>query len=80
MFEEYEEEKTAEAKFVRVMDNFQPLLLNDSNNGEDWKVKKICKSQVINRQKTSQAGSEEIWKYTKELIERNVKRGNLINE
>jgi len=80
LFNEYEEEKTAEAKFVRVMDNFQPLLLNDSNNGEDWKVKKICKSQVINRQKTSKPGSEEIWEYTKELIEKNVKKGNLINE
>ncbi len=80
LFEEFESGATTEAKFARVMDNFQPLLLNDSNNGEDWKRHKIKKSQVINRQKKSQRGSEKIWAYTKELIERNVEKGNLINE
>ncbi len=80
LFEEFESGETPEAKFARVMDNFQPLLLNDSNNGEDWKKHKIKKSQVINRQKKSQLGSEKIWAYTKELIERNVQKGNLINE
>ena len=80
LFYEFEEGKTPEAKFARVMDNFQPILLNDSNNGEDWKVHKIEKSQVENRQKSSQLGSKDIWEYTSELIERNVKKGNLIDE
>ena len=80
LFEEFEAGETPEAKFARVMDNFQPILLNDSNNGEDWRLHKIKRSQVINRQKTSKKGSEEIWKYTEELIERNVRKGNLINE
>ena len=47
---------------------------------EDWKVHKIKKSQVENRQKNSQFGSKDIWEYTKELIKNNVKKGNLINE
>ena len=80
LFNEFEEGKTPEAKFARTMDNFQPILLNDSNNGEDWKVHKIKKSQVENRQKSSQLGSKDIWEYTSELIERNVKKGNLIDE
>ena len=77
---EFEEGKTPEAKFAKTMDNFQPILLNDSNNGEDWKVPQIKKSQVENRQKSSQLGSKDIWEYTSELIERNVKKGNLIDE
>ena len=80
LFAEFEAGETPEAKFARVMDNFQPILLNDANNGEDWRVHKIRKTQVINRQKTSKKGSEEIWKYTEALIENNVKKGNLINE
>ena len=80
LFEEFEACESSEAKFARVMDNFQPILLNDSNNGEDWKVHKIKKSQVENRQKSSQFGSKDIWEYTSELIERNVKKGNLIDE
>ena len=54
------------------MDNFQPILLNDSNNGKDWRVHGIKKSQVEKRQKNSQLGSKEIWEYTSELIEKNV--------
>lgn len=80
LFEEFEACESPEAKFARVMDNFQPILLNDSNNGEDWKVHKIKKSQVENRQKSSQLGSKDIWEYISELIEKNVKKRNLIDE
>ena len=80
LFEEFEEGKSPEAKFVKTMDNLQPILLNDYNNGKDWKVHGINKTQVMNRQKSSKLGSNEIWQYTKELIERNVKKGNLKDE
>ena len=80
LFYEFEEGKTPEAKFAKTMDNFQPILLNDSNNGKDWRGHQIKKSQVVNRQKRSQLGSKDIWEYTSELIERNVKKGNLIDE
>ena len=80
LFYEFEEGKTPEAKFAKTMDNFQPILLNDSNNGKDWRVHGIKKSQVVNRQKKSQLGSEDIWEYTSELIEKNVKKRNLIDE
>ncbi|MBR6728685.1 MAG: HD domain-containing protein, partial [Clostridia bacterium] len=79
LFKEFEEGSTPEAKFARVMDNFQPLLLNDSNNGKDWRVHQVKKTQVINRQKKSEAGSSDIWAYTRELIEKNVCKGNLID-
>ena len=80
LFEEFEEGQSPEAKFARVMDNFQPLILNDSNNGKDWRVHGIKKSQVEKRQIGSKLGSEDIWNYTKELIDNNVKKGNLIDE
>ena len=41
LFYEFEEGKTPEAKFAKTMDNFQPILLNDSNNGKDWRVHQI---------------------------------------
>ena len=80
LFCEFEEGKTPEAKFAKTMDNFQPILLNDSNNGKDWRVHGIKKSQVKKRQKNSQLGSKDIWEYTSELIEKNVKKRNLIDE
>jgi hypothetical protein len=33
LFDEFEAGKTPEARFAKTMDNFQPLLLNDSNGG-----------------------------------------------
>lgn len=80
LFYEFEKCETPEAKFVKAMDNFQPLLLNDFNNGEDWKVHNIKKSQVVKRQITSKPGSEKIWQVTEKIIEKNAEKGNLIED
>ena len=80
LFEEFEEGKTPEARFAKTMDNLQPILLNDCNNGKDWRLHGVNKTQVLNRQKSSQLGSEEIWWFTKDLIERNVVKGNIKDE
>ena len=77
LFDEFEKGESAEAKFVKAMDNFQPLLLNDYNDGGDWKEHGVSKTQVENRQKKSKPGSESIWRYTQTLIEKNVKKGNI---
>ena len=80
LFEEFEKGETAEAKFAKAMDNFQPLLLNDSNDGGDWRQHGVNKTQVTNRQTRTKAGAEEIWQYTQTLIEKNVKKGNIKDE
>ena len=80
LFEEFEAGISPEARFVKVMDNFQPLLLNHSNGGADWREHKVTKTKVVSRQRTSSLGSEEIWKYTEELITANVEKGNIIDD
>lgn len=80
LFEEFEACQTAEARFARVMDNFQPLLLNDSNDGQDWRVHDVKASQVMKRQDRTALGSTWIWEYSRALIEKNRRKGNLKNE
>lgn len=80
LFYEFEKGETMEAKFVKAMDNFQPLLLNNYNNGNDWKRFNIKKSQVVKRQSTSRPGSEKIWQVTEKIIEQNTQKGNLIKD
>lgn len=80
LFEEFEAGETPEARFAKTMDNFQPLLLNDSNGGADWREHKVVRSQVVGRQKKSIIGSKEIWEYTSALIDENVKKGNIKDE
>jgi len=80
MFLEFEKCESDEAKFVRAMDNFQPLLLNNSNKGGDWKRHNVRKSQVLKRQEKTKAGSKEIWEVSKKIVEDNAKSGNLIDK
>ena len=80
LFEEFEEGETAEARFARAMDNIQPLLLNHSNNGGDWREHGVTRSQVMGRQNGTRPGSEELWQYTKELIDAHVARGDIKDE
>lgn len=77
IFEEFEANETPEARFAHAMDNFQPLLLNDSNNGGDWKEHDVCLSQVMTRQNKTALGSKEIFDATMEILDKNVREGNL---
>ena len=36
LWNEFEERRTPEAKFARVMDNFQPVMLNAATDGRMW--------------------------------------------
>jgi len=78
LFEEFEAYETPESRFAHVMDNFQPLLLNDSNGGADWREHTIRKSQVMKRQSKTSLGSKAIWEYIEKLINENVENGNIL--
>lgn len=77
LFEEFEANLTPEAQFAHTMDNFQPLLLNDSNDGYDWRQHGVSRNQVMTRQEKSKLGSLEIWAHTKEIVDKNVEKGNI---
>ena len=77
LFEEFEEYETAEAKFAHVMDNLQPLMLNNSNNGGDWKAHEVTAEQVYKRQGKNVLGSKKLSEVTDMIIQENIKKGNL---
>ena len=56
IFDEFEENETPEAKFAHAMDNFQPLLLNNSNGGSDWIEHGVNESQIYGRHKKTKEG------------------------
>ena len=75
LFDEFEEGKTPEARFAKAMDNLQPLLLNNSNGGDDWKTHHVHASQIYKRQIKTKAGSEKLYELTDALIRDNIARG-----
>ena len=80
IFDEFEESKTAEAKFARAMDNLQPLILNDSNGGSDWREHKVSSDKVYARQIRTKPGSEKLYEITDEIIKKHIELGNLKSE
>ncbi|MBR5474866.1 MAG: HD domain-containing protein [Lachnospiraceae bacterium] len=77
LFDEFEARQTPEAKFARAMDNLQPLLLNDSNDGGDWKAHQVSAAQVYARQSQTKLGSDALFDVTDQILQKHVKRGNL---
>ena len=77
LFDEFEEYLSPEAKFAHAMDNLQPLILNNSNNGEDWKEHGVTAQMVYKRQEKTRLGSEKLFEVTDKIIRENIYKGNL---
>lgn len=77
LFDEFEAYETAESKFAHAMDNLQPLLLNNSNNGSDWREHNVTAAQVYKRQSKTKTGSEKLFEVTDRIIRENIRKGNL---
>ena len=77
LFDEFEKYETPEAKFAHSMDNFQPLILNNSNEGGDWKEHGVTSAVVRRRQEKTRLGSEALYQVTDRIIRENVEKKNL---
>lgn len=77
LFDEFEAAETPESRYAHAMDNMQPLILNNSNNGGDWKEHDVCAEQVYKRQRQTRYGSEVLFQAANEILQENIRKGNL---
>jgi putative hydrolase of HD superfamily len=77
IWEEFEAGETAEAKFARAMDRFEPLLQNVSNNGGTWQEFNVGYDKVVEKKSIIAAGSQTLWDYAKTLIDASAEKGIL---
>ena len=77
LFDEFEEFKTAESKFAHAMDNLQPLILNNSNGGGDWREHGVTAEQVYGRQSKTKLGSERLYDVIDRIMKENIVKGNI---
>ncbi|MBR5980081.1 MAG: HD domain-containing protein [Oscillospiraceae bacterium] len=77
LFDEFEARETADARFARAMDNFQPLLLNNDNGGNDWREHGVDAKSVYARQIKTKDGSEKLYEITEKLIQNGIENGAL---
>lgn len=75
---EFEEASTPEAKFATTIDSVQPLMLNDASDGLAWREHEVAASKVRERAlKKIKPGSEKLYEMVMDIIDENVKKGNL---
>ena len=77
LFDEFEAFETPESKFAHAMDNLQPLMLNNSNGGADWKEHEVTAQQVYGRQSKTRLGSETLFEVVDSIIKQNIANGQI---
>ena len=79
LFDEFEAFQTPESKFAHAMDNLQPLMLNNSNGGSDWKEHSVSAAQVYGRQEKTRRGSEKLFEVIDQILQENIRKGTIRN-
>lgn len=79
LFDEFEAFQTPESKFAHAMDNLQPLMLNNSNGGNDWKEHSVSAAQVYGRQEKTRRGSEKLFEVIDQILQENIRKGTIRN-
>jgi putative hydrolase of HD superfamily len=77
LWEEFEEGRTAEARFAAALDRLMPVLHNVHTEGRSWREHGITADRVIARNARMSEGSEALWEYARSLIETAVAQGHL---
>lgn len=78
LWDEFESEETAEAKFAHTLDNFQPMMLQAATDGRAWRDGGRRLSEVLRRNTRTAEGSEALWNYAKEnFIRPQIEKGHL---
>jgi len=78
LWKEFESMSTLEARFASALDKLQPLILSYNNKGWSWKKHGVASNQIIESKKDIAKGSEDLWEYTKRLIQKSIDEGFLV--
>ncbi len=77
LWDEFETQKTPEAKFALAVDRFQPVLLNCLTEAASWKRHGVTHDRVVARNSRIADGSTGLWRYMEGLIQETVNLGHL---
>lgn len=77
LWDEFEEYTTADAKYAHLLDNLQPLLLNDASDGKSWEEHVVRKSQIYKRNELIPETSVRVWNAMKNIIQKHVELGRI---
>jgi putative hydrolase of HD superfamily len=77
IWDEFEEKRTAEARFAHAVDRFQPLLLNWKTEGHSWRKFDVGKDRVFKRMAPLSDGAPGLVEAMQAIIEECIAKGYL---
>ncbi len=80
LWEEFEAYESADSKFAHMLDNFQPMLLNDASGGKSWSEHQVKKSWIYQRNARTGQGSEKVWEYMQSIVQKHIEAGHVIDD
>lgn len=77
LWNEFELNTSFEANFANALDRIQPIMLNYMSNGKTWIEHGITYNQVVERNSIIKNGSEALWSYILDILDKSVELGYL---
>jgi putative hydrolases of HD superfamily len=77
LWDEFEEGRTATARFAIALDRLLPLLLNDLTDGGSWRVHGVTRTQVLRRMAPIEQAIPPLWPLVLEIVDRNCALGRI---
>jgi len=77
IWQEFEAQETATAKFAAALDRLQPVLHNQQTKGGTWQLHNINRGQVEQRVSPIETGLPELWPFVQKLLDDCVAAGYL---
>ena len=77
LWDEFEAQESADAKFALAVDRFQPVLLNCLTEASGWKRHAVTHDRVVARNARIADGSAPLWKHMERMIQGVVEAGHL---
>lgn len=75
LWREFEERKTPESLFANSVDRLEPILQNYYTKGKTWQAHGIKPSQVLEKNRRIEDGSEVLWEYAQQVIRESQEKG-----
>jgi putative hydrolase of HD superfamily len=75
LWQEFEDGQTAEARFARILDRLQPVLLHRLTGGRAWKEHGVARAQVLARVEEIRQGAPALWPVVCEILDEAVREG-----
>ena len=80
LWDEFEMQQTADARFAVALDRLQPLLNNHHSRGGSWRAHGITRAQVLRRMEPIRTALPALWPTVEAIVLENCTLGHILDD